>query len=87
MARSPRPAKTTRATGSPRRNRPAGGAPPGSPKDPGPAPFLSHADVAERAYAIFLARGGLHGHDWADWFRAEAELRQEHSSRREPGIA
>jgi hypothetical protein len=33
--------------------------------------------IAARAYALFLARGGAHGDDWADWFRAEAELRAE----------
>jgi hypothetical protein len=27
-----------------------------------------------RAYEIFMARGASHGHDWADWFRAEQEL-------------
>jgi hypothetical protein len=39
----------------------------------GPAP--SHEEIAQRAYALFLARGGLHGDDWGDWFRAEADLR------------
>jgi hypothetical protein len=36
-----------------------------------PADF---ARVQLRAYEIFIARGGIHGHDWADWFRAEQEL-------------
>jgi hypothetical protein len=39
----------------------------------------THADtktVAERAYQLFLARGGEHGHDLDDWVRAERELRQ-----------
>ena len=30
--------------------------------------------IARRAYAIFLARGGMHGHDVDDWLRAEREL-------------
>jgi HSP20 family molecular chaperone IbpA len=30
--------------------------------------------IARRAYELFLARGCKHGHDWEDWFRAEAEL-------------
>jgi len=30
--------------------------------------------VARRAYELFEARGGEHGHDWEDWFQAEAEL-------------
>jgi hypothetical protein len=33
--------------------------------------------IAARAYALFLARGATHGDDWADWLRAEAELRSE----------
>ena len=33
--------------------------------------------IAARAYALFLARGAAHGDDWADWLRAEAELRSE----------
>ncbi len=38
----------------------------------GPA---SQEAIAARAYALFLARGGAHGDDWADWLQAEAELR------------
>jgi hypothetical protein len=30
--------------------------------------------TAVRAYELFLARGGEHGHDAEDWLRAEAEL-------------
>lgn len=30
--------------------------------------------VARRSYELFQARGGEHGHDWEDWFQAEAEL-------------
>jgi HSP20 family protein len=30
--------------------------------------------IARRAYELFEARGGEHGHDWEDWFRAESEL-------------
>ncbi len=32
--------------------------------------------VAERAYQLFQARGGEHGHDFEDWIRAEQELRK-----------
>jgi hypothetical protein len=35
----------------------------------------SQEAIAARAYALFLARGGAHGDDWADWLQAEAELR------------
>ena len=37
-------------------------------------PTLSHEAIAARAYELFLARGGEHGGEWEDWFRAEAEL-------------
>lgn len=37
----------------------------------------SQEAIASRAYALFLARGGAHGDDWADWLKAEAELRAE----------
>jgi HSP20 family protein len=30
--------------------------------------------LARRAYELFEARGGEHGHDWEDWFRAQSEL-------------
>jgi len=30
--------------------------------------------IARRAYELFEMRGGEHGHDWEDWFRAESEL-------------
>ncbi len=30
--------------------------------------------MARRAYELFEQRGGEHGHDWEDWFRAESEL-------------
>ena len=34
-----------------------------------------HGKIAERAYEIFLVRGGTDGQDVEDWLRAEAELR------------
>ncbi|HVZ71863.1 MAG TPA: DUF2934 domain-containing protein [Polyangia bacterium] len=30
--------------------------------------------IAVRAYELYLARGGEHGHDAEDWLRAESEL-------------
>jgi Protein of unknown function (DUF2934) len=30
--------------------------------------------VARRAYELFLSRGGEHGHDQEDWYRAEQEV-------------
>lgn len=41
------------------------------PGRPGP----STEQIARRAYEIFLARGGEHGHDQEDWAQAERELR------------
>ena len=32
-------------------------------------------DIQRRAYELFIARGGIHGNDQADWFQAERELR------------
>jgi hypothetical protein len=32
------------------------------------------ADIAHRAYDLYLARGGEHGHDLDDWLHAEHEL-------------
>jgi len=33
-----------------------------------------HADIASRAYELFLQRGGHHGQDFEDWLTAEREL-------------
>ena len=35
----------------------------------------TNADIACRAYDIYLARGREHGHDVEDWVQAERELR------------
>jgi hypothetical protein len=35
----------------------------------------THEEIAGRAYEIYLARGGQHGHDVEDWLQAEHELR------------
>ena len=41
----------------------------------GPASEASlRAQIEFHAYGIFLARGGAHGDDLADWFKAEGEL-------------
>jgi hypothetical protein len=36
---------------------------------------VSHETVAELAHRLWKERGGVHGHDADDWFRAEQELR------------
>jgi hypothetical protein len=38
-----------------------------------PADVRNH-DIARRAYDLFVARGGKHGHDLEDWLQAEREL-------------
>jgi hypothetical protein len=35
---------------------------------------ISREAIAERAYFLYLERGGEHGHDVTDWLRAEEEL-------------
>lgn len=30
--------------------------------------------IAQRAYELYLARGGRHGSDWDDWLAAEREV-------------
>ncbi len=47
------------------------------PKTTSPEPIITYGEITARAYALFLARGGQHGDDQGDWFRAEAELRRE----------
>jgi HSP20 family protein len=42
-------------------------------------PFFERAQeikdlIARRAYELFEARGGTHGHDQEDWLRAESEI-------------
>ena len=34
----------------------------------------SATEIAKRSYELFLARGGLDGHDVEDWLQAETEL-------------
>jgi hypothetical protein len=34
----------------------------------------THEEIARRAYELFLARGGVHGHHEEDWLQAEREL-------------
>jgi len=44
-------------------------------KPRGKPTIVAHDDVARRAYALYLARGCVHGHDIDDWLQAERELR------------
>jgi len=47
----------------------------------------SPAAVATEAYALFLERGGAHGHDVEDWLRAEQILRERRSIACDLGLA
>lgn len=71
-----------KATARRRRSSPA---PTFSPESVSPVSTFSHEEIARRAYAFFLGRGGQHGDDWGDWFRAEAELLRERSESSSPG--
>ena len=37
--------------------------------------IVDTAQIARRAYELFLQRGGVHGRDVEDWLAAEQELR------------
>ena len=39
----------------------------------------THSQIAHRAFEIYVARGGDHGHDMGDWFEAERQLVAEFS--------
>jgi hypothetical protein len=47
----------------------------------------SQAEVAKEAYALFLERGGVHGHDVEDWLRAEQLVRERRSIAYDLGLA
>ena len=38
-------------------------------------PSVSEEKIRQRAYELYMQRGGQHGKHADDWFRAEAELR------------
>jgi hypothetical protein len=38
--------------------------------------FVYEEEVSDRAYELFEARGGAHGHDQEDWFAAERALQK-----------
>ena len=45
------------------------------------APSVSTDAIAQRAYALYLARGNEDGHDLEDWIRAERELLEKIASK------
>ena len=44
---------------------------------------ISEAEIRERAFEIYVERGGVDGLDERDWFQAEKELRDGSKSRRQ----
>ena len=44
---------------------------------------IPEAEIRERAYEIYVKRGGTDGLDENDWFQAEKELRDALKSRRQ----
>jgi hypothetical protein len=44
-------------------------------------PPVDRDRIAQRAYELYLARGGNDGRDQDDWYEAERELTQNGSSR------
>lgn len=50
------------------------------PTDPLRAIRPSPQDIAERAYQLYLERGGEHGDDLRDWLRAEEQLIEERTA-------
>ncbi len=44
--------------------------------DTTPKRLPSRAEIAKRAYELYLARGGAPGHDVDDWLQAEYDLMQ-----------
>ena len=48
-----------------------------SESDKVPTRIVAQDDIAQRAYALYLARGREDGHDVDDWLAAELELRKE----------
>jgi len=39
----------------------------------------THEEIKQRAYSIYLLRGGADGHDLDDWLQAEREIREARS--------
>jgi hypothetical protein len=44
-----------------------------------------HRRIQERAYRLFLERGGHHGRDMQDWLEAERQVRAEAEGRQQRG--
>ena len=69
----PKSTKTTPSTTTRTRTRKSPTTTPATPIIPSLS--LNHADIANRAYELFLANGAAHGRDIEHWLQAESELR------------
>ena len=49
-------------------------------RQPGTSTLITEEAIAQRAYALYLARGSEDGHDVEDWLQAERELREAENS-------
>ncbi len=47
-----------------------------TPRPAAQRPTIADAEIARRAYALYLARGREDGHDVEDWIQAERELNE-----------
>ena len=48
-------------------------------------PLITHEEIAERAYALYVSRGREDGHDVEDWLAAELGLRRQRLHSQHPG--
>ena len=73
MAKSTTP-KASATPRKPRAAKPTPAAPRLVPRD-APSTPLDSAEIAARAFEMFLERGAVHGHDLEHWLEAERDLR------------
>jgi Protein of unknown function (DUF2934) len=52
---------------------------PGAPRVELP-PVPMHEEIQQRAYEIYVERGGIQGRDVEDWLQAERELRAKYAA-------
>jgi len=50
--------------------------PPREERQPNKSALITEDVIAQRAYALYLARGREDGHDVEDWLQAERELQE-----------
>ena len=62
------------------RNQTTVATPPNAPRDSGD---INRERIANRAYELYMARGGADGQDLQDWLEAEREVEGERASNRD----